>query len=70
MEDAAMPQRWVPAVFMRGGTSKGLFFHAGDLPADPAARDRLLLATLGSPDRSAASSTAWAAASPRCPRRP
>jgi 2-methylaconitate isomerase len=28
MEDAAMPQRWVPAVFMRGGTSKGLFFHA------------------------------------------
>jgi 2-methylaconitate cis-trans-isomerase PrpF len=50
MEDGAMPQRWVPAVFMRGGTSKGLFFHAGDLPADPAARDRLLLAALGSPD--------------------
>jgi 2-methylaconitate cis-trans-isomerase PrpF len=45
-----MPQRWVPAVFMRGGTSKGLFFHAGDLPADPPARDRLLLAALGSPD--------------------
>jgi 2-methylaconitate isomerase len=45
-----MPQRWVPAVFMRGGTSKGLFFHAGDLPADPAGRDRLLLAALGSPD--------------------
>jgi 2-methylaconitate isomerase len=50
MEDAAMPQRWVPAVFMRGGTSKGLFFHAADLPADPAERDRLLLAGLGSPD--------------------
>jgi 2-methylaconitate isomerase len=54
MEDAAMPhalpQRWVPAVFMRGGTSKGLFFHVGDLPADPADRDRLLLAALGSPD--------------------
>ncbi|HET9557710.1 MAG TPA: PrpF domain-containing protein, partial [Actinomycetota bacterium] len=45
-----MPQRWVPAVFMRGGTSKGLFFHAGDLPADPEGRDRLLLAALGSPD--------------------
>lgn len=45
-----MPQRFVPAVFMRGGTSKGLFFHAGDLPADPAGRDRLLLAALGSPD--------------------
>jgi 2-methylaconitate isomerase len=45
-----MPQRWVPAVFMRGGTSKGLFFHAEDLPGDPEARDRLLLAALGSPD--------------------
>jgi 2-methylaconitate cis-trans-isomerase PrpF len=45
-----MPQRWLPAVFMRGGTSKGLFFHAGDLPADPGARDLLLLAALGSPD--------------------
>ena len=45
-----MPQRWVPAVFMRGGTSKGLFFHAEELPNDPAARDQLLLAALGSPD--------------------
>jgi 2-methylaconitate cis-trans-isomerase PrpF len=45
-----MPQAWVPAVFMRGGTSKGLFFHARDLPAGPGARDRLLLAALGSPD--------------------
>jgi 4-oxalomesaconate tautomerase len=35
---------------MRGGTSKGLYFHAGDLPADPAARDRFLLAVMGSPD--------------------
>ena len=45
-----MPQRWVPAVFVRGGTSKGLFFHARDLPAGRAATDRLLLAALGSPD--------------------
>jgi len=45
-----MPQRWIPAVFMRGGTSKGLFFQAKDLPASPQARDRLLLAALGSPD--------------------
>jgi 2-methylaconitate cis-trans-isomerase PrpF len=65
-----MPQRWVPAVFMRGGTSKGLFIHAEDLPPDQAGRDRLLLAALGSPTRSAASSTGWAAASPHCPRRP
>ena len=41
----------VPAVLMRGGTSKGLFFLAGDLPAEPAARDRLLLRAIGSPDR-------------------
>jgi 4-oxalomesaconate tautomerase len=35
---------------MRGGTSKGAFFLAGDLPADPHARDRVLLAAFGSPD--------------------
>ena len=35
---------------MRGGTSKGVFFHAPDLPADPAERDRLLLRVIGSPD--------------------
>lgn len=45
-----MSQRWIPAVFMRGGTSKGVFFHAKDLPADPAERDRIILAVLGSPD--------------------
>ena len=35
---------------MRGGTSKGLYFLAGDLPADPVARDDLLLRVMGSPD--------------------
>ncbi|MDC7787494.1 2-methylaconitate cis-trans isomerase PrpF [Rhodoplanes sp. TEM] len=40
----------IPAVYMRGGTSKGVFFHARDLPADPAARDRVLLRVTGSPD--------------------
>lgn len=45
-----MPQRKIPAVYMRGGTSKGVFFHADALPADPAARDRLLLRVIGSPD--------------------
>jgi 4-oxalomesaconate tautomerase len=35
---------------MRGGTSKGLYFVAADLPADPAARDDLLLRVMGSPD--------------------
>jgi 4-oxalomesaconate tautomerase len=34
----------------RGGTSKGLYFLAEDLPADETARDNFLLAALGSPD--------------------
>lgn len=37
-------------MMMRGGTSKGAYFLAGDLPADVAARDALLLALMGSPD--------------------
>ena len=40
----------LPCLFMRGGTSRGPFFKAEDLPADTAARDRVLLATMGSPD--------------------
>jgi len=35
---------------MRGGTSRGPFFRASDLPADVATRDRVLLAVMGSPD--------------------
>jgi 4-oxalomesaconate tautomerase len=37
-------------MLMRGGTSKGAYFLAGDLPADPAERDELLLRIMGSPD--------------------
>lgn len=40
----------IPCVLMRGGSSKGLFFLSGSLPADPARRDRMLLAAMGSPD--------------------
>jgi 4-oxalomesaconate tautomerase len=36
---------------MRGGTSRGPFFRAADLPADIATRDRVLLAVMGSPDK-------------------
>jgi probable AcnD-accessory protein PrpF len=43
-------QRSVPAVYMRGGTSKGVFFHDRDLPPPGEARDRLLLRVMGSPD--------------------
>ncbi|MEU8354850.1 4-oxalomesaconate tautomerase [Nonomuraea sp. NPDC048882] len=40
----------VPCMLMRGGTSKGAYVLASDLPADPAERDDLLLRALGSPD--------------------
>jgi len=45
-----MQQRPIPAVFMRGGTSKAIMFHARDLPADRAAWDDLFAAAMGSPD--------------------
>jgi 2-methylaconitate isomerase len=48
------PQIKIPAVYMRGGTSKGVFFRLQDLPAAAqtpgAARDALLLRVIGSPD--------------------
>src|SRR6202041_985646 len=40
----------IRAMQMRGGTSKGLYFLADDLPADVAERDDLLLRVMGSPD--------------------
>ncbi|MGW5747099.1 4-oxalomesaconate tautomerase [Amycolatopsis sp. NPDC003861] len=40
----------VRCMLMRGGTSKGAYFLARDLPADPAARDDLLLRIMGTPD--------------------
>jgi hypothetical protein len=48
------PQIKIPATYMRGGTSKGVFFRLDDLPeparAPGAARDALLLRVIGSPD--------------------
>ncbi len=43
--------RKIPCVYMRGGTSKALFFHDKDLPSDAAERDRVILSAFGSPDR-------------------
>ena len=40
----------IPAVYMRGGTSRAIIFRDADLPAAPAARDAVFLAALGSPD--------------------
>jgi len=48
------PQIRIPATYMRGGTSKGVFFNLEDLPAAAqvpgAARDALLMRVIGSPD--------------------
>lgn len=41
---------WINACFIRGGTSKGLFFNAADLPADKAERDAAICVFIGSPD--------------------
>jgi 4-oxalomesaconate tautomerase len=42
-------QRKIPCVLMRGGTSRGPYFLAGDLPQDPRRRDQVLLRVMGSP---------------------
>ena len=51
---AHQPQTKIPATYMRGGTSKGVFFRLQDLPEAArrpgAARDALLLRVIGSPD--------------------
>jgi len=44
-------QKAIKTMLMRGGTSKGPFFLADNLPADIAQRDRVLLAVMGSPDK-------------------
>ncbi len=43
-------QTKIPCVIQRGGTSKGPYFLASDLPSDPELRDRVLLSIMGSPD--------------------
>ncbi|HEV3186840.1 MAG TPA: PrpF domain-containing protein [Acidimicrobiales bacterium] len=45
-----MRQRSIPAVFMRGGTSKAIMFHEHDLPAERAEWAPLFVAAMGSPD--------------------
>src|SRR5215216_5414137 len=49
-----VPQIKIPATYIRGGTSKGVFFRLQDLPATAQvpgpARDALLLRVIGSPD--------------------
>ncbi|MFT4180832.1 MAG: 4-oxalomesaconate tautomerase [Rhizobium sp.] len=45
-----MYEEGIACLWMRGGTSKGAYFLADHLPAEPAARDTLLLKIMGSPD--------------------
>lgn len=43
----------ITAVYMRGGSSKAVFFMEKDIPSDPESRDRVILAAFGSPDPNA-----------------
>jgi len=43
-------QTAIPAIFMRGGTSRGLYFNRADLPEDQSLWDEILLKSFGSPD--------------------
>ena len=45
------PNVKIPCVYMRGGTSKAVFFHDEDLPKDVEKRDKIILSAFGSPDR-------------------
>lgn len=47
---ASVGQTAIPCIFMRGGTSKGPYFLASNLPSQTEIRDRVLLAVMGSPD--------------------
>ncbi len=43
-------QTKIPCVMMRGGTSKGTYFMASDLPKDEKLLEKILLSVMGSPD--------------------
>src|SRR5512137_1575488 len=43
-------QARINAVYMRGGTSKAVFFHENHLPKESEIRDRVIMAAFGSPD--------------------
>lgn len=43
-------QTAIPCMQLRGGSSKGLYFRAGDLPADETARDKIIIAAMGGSD--------------------
>ena len=59
-----MSQQRIPAVYMRGGTSKGVFFHERDLPRAGPERDALFARVMGSPDHFARHSDGMGAGTP------
>jgi 4-oxalomesaconate tautomerase len=50
MKAMSRRQTAIPCAILRGGTSRGVYFHRDDLPDDPALRDRQILAVMGGPD--------------------
>lgn len=64
----SLPQLRIPATYMRGGTSKGVFFRLQDLPfaaqIHGPARDALLMRVIGSPDPYGKTPMAWAGRPP------
>ncbi len=62
------PQIRIPATYLRGGTSKGVFFRLEDLPEScrvpGEARDRLFMRVIGPPTPMPRTSTGWAAPPP------
>jgi len=47
---SAAPDAAIPCVIMRGGTSRGLFFHEYDLPSDQRQKDKVIMGAVGAPD--------------------
>jgi len=68
MSPVFQPQIRIPATYMRGGTSKGVFFRLQDLPeraqVPGEARDRLFLRVIAAPTPMPRTSTAWAGPPP------
>jgi len=50
MDTIDVNQTGIPCLYIRGGTSRGPYFNADDLPKDIETRDQLLLSVMGSPD--------------------
>ncbi|MBR7827335.1 hypothetical protein KDK95_13540 [Actinospica sp. MGRD01-02] len=50
MNEDSHADEGIPCILMRGGTSKGPYFLASDLPSDPGERDDVIMRVMGTPD--------------------